>query len=260
MLTWCAYCQQYQGERSPFDDLAITHGICEACAGKFEEMTDAAVEHASVLRDIQQRLWDAGRRGDLQAAEQIVDDASKLDVRALDLMLGIIAPMLYKIGEEWRRAAITVADEHRFTAFCESVFDLVAAKLPTAGMLSTTHPRHADALLMNCSGNHHTLAIHILELWLLNNGVSTHLLHPTPPVDELVALIDATRPRILFLSMALAEHRAATVTVAERIAALPAEIRPRVIVGGYAIKLGFIEPIPHTEFKTDIHELRLTPA
>ena len=32
MIRFCKWCEQYMGEKAPFDDKSITHGICVECA------------------------------------------------------------------------------------------------------------------------------------------------------------------------------------------------------------------------------------
>jgi hypothetical protein len=41
----------------------------------------------------------------------------------------------------------------------------------------------------------------------------------------------------------------------ERVAALPGPIRPKIIVGGYAVKLGLVPEIPGAELVADINTL-----
>jgi hypothetical protein len=74
-------------------------------------------------------------------------------------------------------------------------------------------------------------------------------------VEDMVALVGKTRPRILLVSMALAEQAADVAAIAGRIAALPDDIRPRVIVGGYAVKLAMVSAIPGATLLADISSL-----
>jgi hypothetical protein len=60
------------------------------------------------------------------------------------------------------------------------------------------------------------------------------------------------RPRLLLISMALAEQVADVTRIAQSIAELPVDVRPRVIVGGNAVKRGHVDAIPHAELLADI--------
>ena len=97
---------------------------------------------------------------------------------------------------------------------------------------------------MNAPGNEHTLAIRILALWLVSKGTLAQIADAHLNLDELVKLVGTTHPKMLLISMALAEQSRGVISIAERIAELPKSIRPKIIVGGYAVKLGLVPPIP----------------
>jgi len=197
-------------------------------------------------------LFDAGRRDDLKAAEKIIEDASKANIRPVDVLIGIIAPMLYQIGEDWKNGILTVEAEHRFTAFCEQTFDLIAPKITADMSANLTRSNETDVLLMNAPGNEHTLAIRILALWLVSKGTLAQIADAHLNLDELVKLVGTTHPKMLLISMALAEQSRGVISIAERIAELPKSIRPKIIVGGYAVKLGLVPPIPGADLMADI--------
>ncbi len=166
MLSWCSYCQQFQGERPPFEDLMITHGICGACEPKALFFPERDYSYMKTLQNIQSQLREAGLHADLKAAEQIIEDNAKAKVRPVDILVGLVAPMLYEIGEDWKRGAITVAEEHRFSTFCEHLCELVDAKVKvpvSAGVMNTDR---AEIMIVNAPGNRHTLGIRFVKLWL----------------------------------------------------------------------------------------------
>jgi methanogenic corrinoid protein MtbC1 len=216
------------------------------------DFTESDLAHAKALRDIQGRLADAGRYNDLDAAKNIIEEAAKANVRPVDILVGIIAPMLYQIGEDWRAGIVSVADENRFTAFCERVSDLVASKVLAGTGAGATEADQVEILLMNAPGNDHTLGIRILALWLADVGVRAQIVGVPFSLEELVALVTRTQCRLFLLSIALADQCLDVITFAERVAELPELIRPRVVVGGYAVKLGLVPAIPGVTFLTDI--------
>jgi methanogenic corrinoid protein MtbC1 len=255
MLMWCSYCQRFDREVPPYEDFSITHGMCAACRPTAFALTESDIAHARSLQEIQSQLAEAGRHGDFKAAEIIEENAVKANIRPIDILLGIVAPMLYHIGKDWEHSIITVAEEHRFTAFCEHVFESIVTKVRGVPPTDVTETDRAEVLLMSAEGNRHTLAIRILDLWLMNKGIRTHLVHPTLSLDDLMAVISDKRPTTLLLSMALPEQRATVLKTAERVAALPGAIRPKIIVGGYAVKLGLVPEIPGAELVADINTI-----
>jgi methanogenic corrinoid protein MtbC1 len=191
----------------------------------------------------------------LAAAQQIIEDAEKLGVREIDILLGIIAPMLYQIGEDWKRGTVTITEEHRFTAFCKEVLELISAQVKFVLSTNPTREERAELLLMNAPGNCHTLALSMLALWLANQGKRAWIIDVPLNLDELVALVRTTQPRLVLISMVMAEQAPSVVAIAERIAQPPHPVRPKIIVGGYAVKTGLVLAIPGAEVVADISSL-----
>jgi methanogenic corrinoid protein MtbC1 len=253
MLKWCAYCQEFQGEISPFPDLNLTHGVCPKCKSKgFVELEDH-LEHSKALKRIQERLRFAGKSGDLESAEAIIDQAIAAKVRPVDILVGLIAPLLFIIGEEWESGAICVEDEHRFTAFCEQVFDMVRARLPESEW-GDLEGGGGAALLLNAYGNTHTLGIRILALWLQSKGIPSRALYPTPAPEELVRCIEHARPRAILISLATPQERRGALQIVDQVRGIPGET-PLTFVGGYAVKMGLVDPIDGAELVTEIGKL-----
>ena len=147
-----------------------------------------------------------------------------------------------------------MAEEHRFTAYCEKLFEWIAATVKEEIPPAAQAPQ-PEVLLMNAPANNHMLGIRILTLWLRNRGVPARVIDMPPTLEELAQMMIRTRPKSLLISIALAEQSADVAAIAQRIAQLPAPTRPRVIVGGYAVKLGLIAEIPGAELMGDISEL-----
>jgi methanogenic corrinoid protein MtbC1 len=259
MLKWCSYCQQFLGEIPDYENLTITHGVCAACAANALDFTESDFKLAESLRHIQHQLYDAGRHNDLEGTEHIIDNAARANIRAVDILIGIIAPMLYQVGEDWKRGILSVAEEHRFTSYCDEMFKRVASRAKALMPVGATEAREPEVLLVNAPGNKHTLAIRILTLWLWNRGLPARMIDVPPILEDLTAQVIRTQPRLILVSMALAEQCMGVTAIAERIADLPSSIRPRVIVGGYAVKLGLVSAIPGADLMSDISSLDQAP-
>jgi len=257
MLSWCSYCQQFVGEVPPYDDLIVTHCFCATCESDALSLTESDIAHALMLKDVQSRLFDAGRRGDLNAAKQVIDASRQASMREVDILIGIIAPMLYKIGEDWKSGIITVAEEHRFTAFCEKIIDILAAKSPSAALVDAPSEERNAILLINAPGNCHTLAVRILALWLADKGMPTRAIHRPLSVEGAIEMIREVNPGFVLISMPLAEQVPSVVAIVERLAELPILIRPKIVVGGYAVKMGLVSVIPGADLLTDISAFRV---
>jgi methanogenic corrinoid protein MtbC1 len=240
MLSWCSYCHQFQGEVPPFEQLDITHGVCTNCRIRGIDLSKSELEHAHKLRDIQRQLMEAGGVEGFGAAERIVDLAVADQVRPIDILFGLIAPSLYLIGEEWRRDSITVGQEHRFTSFCEKVCELVSEKVmsETAKQLRN---RRIEALVINADGKAIRI-IRIIALWLKSRGVEALALYPSPTPSDLINLLKQMQPTLLLISIALAEQCSSVIRLTELLESISIENRPKIIIGGYAVKSGMLAP------------------
>jgi methanogenic corrinoid protein MtbC1 len=267
LLSWCAYCQQFQGEVAPFENLDITHGVCKPCTAKGIQGLEANIEHSLRLKEIQDELMAAGRMGDLEAAVKIIDSAVVSGLRPVDILVGLLAPLLYIIGEESDQGCISGAAARHFISFCEGVFTRIKDKFPGLD-LSKTPNRRIKLLLMNGyqdrghhdgahkagHGNDHTIGIQVLALWLESKNFDVRLVGHSPAHDELIKLLDSFRPSAILISLAMAEQRDGVVKMLDDLKASN-RIVPDVWVGGHAIKMKMVDPIPGATFVTDISEI-----
>jgi hypothetical protein len=171
----------------------------------------------------------------------------------VDILIGMIAPMLYEIGEEWKQGALSVEAEHRFTAFCEKITGLVETTIAASN--GATH----DAtllFLMNAPGNRHLLGLRVLALWVHDHGAKVRIIEGTEEVS-LMRSIAADKPKYLLVSMAVADQRSGVAEIAKAVQMLSPSVQPRVIVGGYPVKAGLISSISGAELLSDINELEI---
>ena len=258
MLKWCSYCQQFMREVAPYDSFQITHGLCSRCESAHEDLfAKDVVEHGRFLRATFQALLDAGRQNDFEVAARVIERAIGANCRPVDILMGMIAPMLYEIGEEWKRGVLSVQGEHRFTAFCERVTGLVERRI-AASDAAPLPPRDGALLfLMNAPGDRHRLALRILALWLHNRGATLRIIDNDKGIGSLMRSVAADRPEYLLVSMALTTQRTRVVEIAKAVQILSPSVRPKMIVGGYPVKAGLIQPIPAAELVSDISALEI---
>ncbi|WFU72918.1 B12-binding domain-containing protein [Bradyrhizobium sp. CB2312] len=195
-------------------------------------------------------LYEAGRRNDLLAVQHLIKEAIAANFRPVDILVGILAPLLYKIGEQWRSGTITVADEHAFTAFSERVIELIEGTMPRRKR--RRRARAPQYFLMNAPGNTHKLAVRMLALWLESRNICTPTLVDHLGLHQLAQHIIQAAPRALLISMALPEQLNSVAAICALVGQLPAGARPKVLVGGYAIKSGLVRLVPGADLVTDI--------
>jgi hypothetical protein len=200
----------------------------------------------------------AGLSGDLKAVDSVLHDAVEQNVRLIDIFMGLVAPLFYQIGEEWRKGYITVAEEHRFTSYCEQLFGQLSNEVTGSRSTDAANADRVDVLLMNAPGNRHKMALHILAAWFADKEIPTWVIEPTPAIDDLVSLICENRPRLVLISIALSEQLPAVVRLVELIAALPGPHHPKILIGGYAVKMKLVPPIPGAYLVTDINLIEMS--
>jgi hypothetical protein len=77
-------------------------------------------------------------------------------------------------------------------------------------------------------------------------------------LQELAQHIIKAAPKALLISMALPEQLNDVAAISALVGELPAGVRPKVIVGGYAIKSGLVRFVPGADLVTDINLLSVS--
>jgi methanogenic corrinoid protein MtbC1 len=230
MIRWCAYCQTYQGEKPPLEDFSLTHTICERCASDPSRRSGDAVDRLEPVRDLFRRLAEP-RIDDTPA--KTVSAALGLAVAPIDLLLGIVQPVLYDVGARWERGELTIEEEHEITRRCLAVYEaLVARHGHLDALRSAARP---DVLLACAPGNVHSLGLRVIELFLIFEGFSVHTVLEARSASELIELASTLRPRMIGLSAALEGQLEGASEVIAGLAAEPATKGIAVCVGGRAI-------------------------
>ena len=52
MIRICSDCRKYMGEKPPYEDTSVTHGMCPACVDKVRETLREMRERREGLRDL----------------------------------------------------------------------------------------------------------------------------------------------------------------------------------------------------------------
>ncbi len=253
MIQWCAYCQRFIGEKAPYDSYEISHGACASCTAKGLELSDTDVGRVRQIAGLHARLVEQGRTGDARTASAMIDSAIGSGVQPVDILVGLLSPALHQLGEAWARGEVSVADEHRFTAFAESLVELVAARTaPGAAAPGAPYP----VVLVNAEGNAHTLGVRIASLWLRSRGVGTLAIYPGTPAPDLVALIQVLKPVTLGISISMPDQANAAARLVEQLQASPPLAATRIVFGGNAVKRGLVSALSGVTLATDLAALQ----
>ena len=240
MIRWCAYCQNYLGETEPFDQFNVSHGICPKCVESGIAEGKNAAERLRPLSDFMTGLRREARQGISSDPKDWAARAFKLGIKPDSLLVGLIQPALYEIGELWLKGEVSVAAEHRFSAFAEEMIRVIYQNYPEIG--KGRRAGRLDVLLTNADENYHTLGVKFLEASLLAAGVNAQALLPGLPTAEILKQAALLKPKAIGLSVCMPSQVCCIKELSEAAAGLPENERPLLLAGGRQIKEGLILP------------------
>lgn len=143
----------------------------------------------------------ASRTAILRAVEHFDDTAVELELRRLlllghpiDILEGVIRPVLTVIGELWHAGTLTIAHEHFASQKIAKVLrDLIAL---------ATHPTSSvRVVLASFADDEHELGLLGVALKLATWGMRPVILGARTPPDAVAAAIVLTRPALVVLSL-----------------------------------------------------------
>ena len=194
MVRWCSFCQTFLGETPPLLDYAITHAICERCEARLEA-GERLVEQREPVIAFFRALFDAARIGDQSTCRALAERGQREGRDTTAMLVGMLQPGLESIGRAWEYGTLSVAEEHRFTAWCQAVLSfLPRPRAPIAPL---------DLLLFVAPGNLHDLGIRFFERVVTDAGFSCRAIVPELPLQEIRALIQTHAPRWVGFSCGL---------------------------------------------------------
>lgn len=116
----------------------------------------------------------------------------------------VFMPLLARIGLEWQKGALSVADEHLLSQRIRELALLHARAERPAEPISG---RKAGRWMGLCApGEQHDLAIFMYSLALRQSGWSTWYLATQVPISDLLGAIKDYQPHILGISVTMSEH------------------------------------------------------
>lgn len=232
MIKWCAFCQRFQGEVPPFERQNVTHGLCARCAQTASQITLEQEKRIQRLGDFFSGFWKAGREQNITNMKNLIDEALRVGIRPIDLLYGIAAPALAKIGDLWAKNEITVQEEHRFTKSCETFIDLIAQRIHKNVIPSRI-------LLANVPGNEHYLGLRFTQLGLMSIGLASEIMPLGSSLNGILDYAKKIEAKTVGLSISLPEQLPDLLSAVK--ALTDARFSIRIIVsGGAAIKSGMI--------------------
>ena len=208
MIHWCSYCQRLLGEVPPLLRYDVSHGICQRCVVRLDAGEPLVAENQEIVRFFRD-LFSAGRASDRRTCAHLVAQARMRGYGRLEVLVGLLQPALVEIGRQWERAEVTVADEHRFTTWCETMLELLDPPPPAVGPL--------DILLLVAPNNQHVLGPRFVEQVLLARGIAALCVPSELPIAEVLDLATQHGASWIGYSCALPHHVPAALDAIEQL-------------------------------------------
>ncbi len=133
--------------------------------------------------------------GDEVAAEIAIREAIDAKLTAAEIDDDIIAPALWSVGEHWERGEISIAEEHIATEISIRVLALKRE----ANRLSLAR-RGRLVMLAAPSGEHHVVALRMVDNLVRDAGYEVVMLGADVPPDALAVAVRRHMPDVLCLS------------------------------------------------------------
>ena len=224
MIRWCSYCQSLLGEVAPLTSFGITHGVCARCAARLDADESLVEQNQSVI-EFYRALFDAASAGDQDTCALMVQQAREAGFSGAELLVGLVQPALGKIGELWEIGKVSVADEHRFSAWCGRMLAMLDSPTPIPGPL--------DLLIVQARGNRHELGPRMVAQALAEHGIRVQVASALT-VHDLLQLSRELQPAWIGFSCALPEHVESALEATSQLA--QAGFQGGVLLSGQALR------------------------
>lgn len=234
MFRWCAYCQNLIGEADPLNDYRVSHGVCLPCSDNLESQTTEP--DLLLARAISAMLETAGRGGSLEDCERVIYEAISFGLKSSDMIVGILHPALCRIGDLWERGEISVADEHRFTAFALGLIDRLQFPEPIE--------ERPLIILANHPNSFHDVGVRMLQLVSWEHGIPCDRILLGSDEATLLEAASTRQPVLFGLSVSLVQTIPSAVEFAASISSRLPE-RSSVVLGGQAFRRAESYEVPH---------------
>lgn len=218
-------------EAPPFEDLSVSHGICHSCSSNFEHLGEQAEKGARLRDFLQATAADLFNRR-LPSGDRLLAESRALGIRDVDLLLGLLQPVLCEVGRRFVSGKISVEIEHKISALTESI--LQALDDNTAMI-----PGRPSTLLVSAPGNTHTIGPRIFAAQEAEKGKDCDVMLAAAP-DQVLARLESGHYRRLGISVALPSQCEAAQNLADLVRERLPDIE--VVMGGYAIKTAAASP------------------
>jgi methanogenic corrinoid protein MtbC1 len=252
MIRWCSYCQSFIGQSPPLNHFTFSHGICAACKQIGKKNRGSIKVNADVevfLRELFQKI----NQGIFAEPIELFERSKSLNISKADLLLGVLHPLLWQIGQHFEEGKISVEKEHLFSKAVNEVIKLLD--------LEAVNDK-APILLLSARDNTHSIGLQFFRQLIVSKfGMDVHLLgHPPETAEEYKQIVLTFRPKVIGISFALPSQLDYLRQVMQWRGECAAEVGlPFIMAGGPAVsELGNYNDLKDVVFVSDVYNINPT--
>ena len=243
MVLWCSYCQRYLGEKEPFDDLAITHGMCDDCLASDMSSSKGGIARGKELRGFYAEIAEKALSGRPLDCPSVIAAGRQQAIQDDDLLMGIVQPILYRVGQEYAAGRLSIATEHAFTIFVEELLHALGPVQRPDPILA--HEQPVQTLLVSAEGNYHSLGLRFVNLFIGRRTPSVLAIYPGLPAEEIAQLVTIYHPRNLGVSICMPQQLPEIRKIHAALADLSPDLQPQqTVIGGQAVRDEVLGQLP----------------
>lgn len=188
----------------------------------------AAIEALQPVIQLHRDMLRSATHAQGDELDELIARGHALGVRPRDLLVGLLQPALYELGERWARATLTPGDEARYTRRCEETLTHMEAAQESRNL-----PRSGRAVLLATGrDNRHSIGLRMAAFALREEGVDVRPCLVGCSAAELVEATREVNPAVVGLSIALETQLPFVEETVREMRS--AEQTARILVGGLA--------------------------
>ncbi len=154
------------------------------------------------------RLFSHLRTGDTDAARQQIDRLLGGGVNVAEICDSLFGPILYRIGDLWRKGDLSIADEHRASRAIEGLLERILSARAKPG------PKLGSVVVAAPRGDRHSLPGLMVTVGLRADGFVVHHLGADLPSEEIVDMARRENADLIALSCSTEEREGISEAIA----------------------------------------------
>jgi len=136
----------------------------------------------------------------------------------------ILRPVMYDVGELWRRGKLDVGDEHIASNTAMHLIEIIGTKPKTKSKGKTI-------LICTPNGEYHAIPCFMMETYLSLNGYNVINLAPSAPSGTILSHVSEKKPDLVLISVTLREH----IYACNRLVKKLEKFKIPIVIGGQAL-------------------------